>query len=61
MRSNTLKIMKKEYPLYLLIIPAVVFTLLFQYLPMFINVIAFMDYDIFAGWLGSDFNATPSI
>lgn len=45
-------VMRDEHPLYLFLVPAVVITFLFAYLPMFSNVIAFMDYDIMAGWLG---------
>lgn len=44
--------LRSEYPLYLFVLPAVVVTLLFAYLPMFMNITAFMDYDITAGWLG---------
>ena len=51
-RRSTLAIMRREFALYTLIAPAIVFTIVFSYLPMFINVIAFMDYDMFAGWLG---------
>ncbi len=41
-----------EYALYLFLLPAVVATLLFSYLPMFTNIMAFMDYDPTAGWMG---------
>jgi putative aldouronate transport system permease protein len=45
------------YVLYLFLIPAVAFTLIFAYLPMFSNYIAFLDYDFNKGWFGfaSDF------
>ncbi len=45
-------IVKQEYPLYLFMIPGFLVTLVFLYGPMFSNVIAFMDYSIFAGWMG---------
>jgi putative aldouronate transport system permease protein len=45
-------VLRDEHPLYLFLVPGVVITFLFAYLPMFSNVIAFMDYDISAGWLG---------
>jgi putative aldouronate transport system permease protein len=45
-------VFKSEWPLYLFLAPAVLVTILFAYLPMFSNIIAFMQYDIFAGWLG---------
>ena len=35
-----------------MLIPAVGFTLMFYYLPMSMNVIAFMDYNLTKGWLG---------
>ena len=49
---ETIKIIKREYVLYLFLVPAVGFVFVFMYLPLFINVIAFMDYDLFDGWLG---------
>jgi putative aldouronate transport system permease protein len=51
-RRSSWRIVRREYVLYLFLIPAVGFTFLFAYLPMFMNVIAFMDYSIFSGWLG---------
>lgn len=39
-------------PLYLFLVPSVALTLLFAYLPMFSNVIAFMDYSLFDGFMG---------
>ena len=38
--------------LYAFLVPAVGITLLFQYLPMFSNVIAFLEYDFSKGWFG---------
>lgn len=38
--------------LYLFLIPAVIITFLFAYLPMFSNYIAFLDYDFNKGWFG---------
>lgn len=45
-------VVRSEHPLYLFLIPGIVITFLFAYLPMFSNVIAFMDYDLTKGWLG---------
>jgi putative aldouronate transport system permease protein len=45
-------IFRTEWPLYLFIAPSILVTILFAYLPMFSNVIAFMNYDITAGWMG---------
>jgi len=38
--------------LYIFLLPAIIATFLFGYLPMFSNVIAFMDYNILDGWMG---------
>lgn len=43
---------RKFGPLYLLLLPAIGFTFVFAYLPMFSNYIAFLDYDFTAGWFG---------
>ena len=45
-------VLSTEWPLYLFLAPAVAVTIFFAYLPMFSNVIAFMEYNIYAGWLG---------
>lgn len=46
------KALKTEYPLYIFVTPAILMTFFFAYLPMFSNIIAFMDYDLFNGWMG---------
>jgi putative aldouronate transport system permease protein len=51
-RKGFTRVIKTEWPLYLFLAPAVVVTIVFAYIPMFSNVIAFMDYNILAGWLG---------
>jgi len=38
--------------LYVFLAPALVLTLVFGYLPMFSNIIAFLDYNIAKGWFG---------
>jgi putative aldouronate transport system permease protein len=43
---------KNSRVLYLFLLPAVVVTVLFAYLPMFSNYIAFLDYDFNKGWFG---------
>ena len=45
-------VLKTEWPLYLFLAPAVAVTIFFAYLPMFSNIIAFMEYNIYSGWLG---------
>ena len=51
--TDKLRIVRKNYDLYLLLIPGLAFLLLFKYTPMYGLVIAFQDYDIFAGIRGS--------
>ncbi|OPA73279.1 hypothetical protein BVG16_29820 [Paenibacillus selenitireducens] len=43
---------QNTYVLYLFLVPAIVLTLIFAYLPMFSNYIAFLDYDFNKGWFG---------
>jgi len=52
-RRKFLSVVRMEYPMYLFALPAVIVTIIFAYLPMFMNIIAFMDYKITnPGWLG---------
>jgi putative aldouronate transport system permease protein len=44
--------LRNRYPLYIFVLPAVLVTFFFAYLPMFSNVVAFMDYDLLKGWFG---------
>lgn len=39
-------------PLYLFLLPSLIIRFVFDYIPMFSNVIAFMDYEMFRGWMG---------
>ncbi len=43
---------RNKYPLYVFVLPAVLVTFFFAYLPMFSNIVAFMDYDLLKGWFG---------
>lgn len=53
-KGNALiKCIRKKYALYLLLLPMLLLTIYFSYVPMFGTVIAFMDYDIFGGFTGS--------
>jgi putative aldouronate transport system permease protein len=54
--NPALKEWKKNYDLYLLLIPAVVFFILFAYVPMGGLIIAFKDYNIFKGIWASDWS-----
>ena len=44
---------RKEWELYLLLIPGILFLLLFKYTPMYGIIIAFKDFNIFAGFADS--------
>lgn len=44
--------LKAHHILYVFLLPAILLTFVFNYLPMFSNVIAFMDYNMFRGWMG---------
>ncbi|MDX8045326.1 ABC transporter permease subunit [Gracilibacillus sp. S3-1-1] len=48
------KRIKRGIPLYLMMLPGVLFFLLFKYLPMFGLSVAFMEYDPFSGFFGSE-------
>ena len=52
--KETLRYMKRNWVLYLMLLVPIVYILLFKYLPMFGTLIAFQDYNIFEGILGSD-------
>jgi putative aldouronate transport system permease protein len=45
--------MKKNWPIYLMLLPAVIYYLLFHYMPMLGAQIAFKDYDVIDGVWGS--------
>ena len=44
----------KNHPFYLMLVPAVVYFLIFRYIPLAGSVIAFKDYNIFKGIIASD-------
>ncbi|GGF86454.1 protein lplB [Paenibacillus albidus] len=47
------KLFRNNYDLYLLLIPGLIFLLLFKYAPMYGIIIAFQDFNIFDGFIGS--------
>ncbi|MFD2328100.1 ABC transporter permease [Cohnella sp. GCM10020058] len=53
-RESLAKFIKKNWPLYVMIVPMFVYFLTFKYLPLLGIVIAFKDYNIFEGFLGSE-------
>lgn len=46
--------MRREWQMYVFIVPGLIFFLVFAYLPMLGNVVAFQDFSPFRGVLGSD-------
>lgn len=51
--SGRLKLILSNYDMYLLLVPGLLFLLLFKYAPMYGIVIAFQDFNIFDGFMGS--------
>lgn len=56
-RSHKVAVFKREFPFYIMLIPGVIFTLIFAYLPMFGLVMAFQDFTPLKGfehsaWVG---------
>ncbi|MDD9271356.1 ABC transporter permease [Paenibacillus sp. GCM10023248] len=47
------KLILSNYDLYLLLVPGLIFLLLFKYAPMYGIIIAFQDFNIFDGFMGS--------
>lgn len=45
---------KKNWPLYLMLIPGIIYFIIFKYVPMLGSIIAFQDYSVFKGILGSE-------
>lgn len=54
MQNKQIKKITKHWQLYLMILPAVLYLILFQYKPMYGVVIAFKDFNMRAGILGSE-------
>ena len=52
-RSSALKFFRNEYDLYLMLVPMLLFYILFAYKPMTGLIVAFKDYSPFRGMLGS--------
>ena len=52
--KTLMKQMKKYYPFYLFLIPALIIVILFSYMPMYGIVIAFKDFKMARGILGSE-------
>jgi putative aldouronate transport system permease protein len=55
MMSKTISYVKKNKYLYLMLIPVLIWYIIFMYLPMYGLVLAFQDYSFSGGFFGSDF------
>lgn len=53
-RRETVRKIKKDAPLYLLLFPAVALVFVFSYMPIPGLLVAFKDYDVFKGFWGSE-------
>ena len=51
--KNFVKILKKEWPLHVMMLVPVIFLFIFQYIPLFGVIIAFQDYKPAKGFAGS--------
>ncbi|MFV0364137.1 MAG: ABC transporter permease [Suipraeoptans sp.] len=53
-KTSLLSNIKKYWPFYVMVLPGVIFFIAFRYIPMLGSVIAFQDYSVFKGIMGSD-------
>ncbi|MDF2510346.1 MAG: binding-protein-dependent transporter inner rane component [Herbinix sp.] len=53
-KTSLISNMKKYWPYYVMVLPGVIFFLGFKYIPMLGSMIAFQDYSVFKGFVGSD-------
>ncbi len=53
-KTSLISDVKKCWPYYVMVLPGVIFFLIFKYIPMLGSVIAFQDYSVFKGFVGSD-------
>ena len=60
-RTKNLVYMRKNYGIYLMLLPAVLLTFVFAYLPMPGIMVAFKDYNIFKGPFGSPWSGLHNI
>lgn len=52
-RESFTRYVRKNWPLYIMLIPLILYFILFKYVPLFGSMIAFQDYNIFEGFLRS--------
>ena len=53
-KENFIQYFKKNYALYLFLVPAIILTIVFKYIPMYGVIIAFKDFSPMKGIMGSD-------
>lgn len=53
-QQSIFKFMLRHRSLYIMLIPGIAFMLIFKYVPLLGSVIAFKDYNIYKGFIGSD-------
>lgn len=53
-KENFIQYFKKNYALYLFLVPAIILTIVFKYIPMYGAIIAFKDFSPMKGIIGSD-------
>ncbi|NMO76918.1 sugar ABC transporter permease [Bacillus sp. UniB3] len=53
-KENFIQYFKKNYVLYLFLVPAIILTIVFKYIPMYGAIIAFKDFSPMKGIMGSD-------
>lgn len=54
LRSTWRYNIRRYWPLYLMVVPGIIFLIIFKYIPMLGCAIAFQDYNVFKGILGSE-------
>lgn len=52
-QRSLLKNIKKYWPYYVMVLPGVIYMIIFKYIPMLGSVIAFQDYSVYEGITGS--------
>ncbi|WP_239696528.1 ABC transporter permease [Paenibacillus oryzisoli] len=53
-KSSLSRYLKRNHPLYLMLLPGILYFVIFKYIPLLGSVIAFQDYNIYKGFLKSD-------
>jgi putative aldouronate transport system permease protein len=53
-KSSLSRYLRRNHPLYLMLLPGILYFVIFKYIPLLGSVIAFQDYNIYKGFLKSD-------